>query len=894
MQTRFRLAPWAGALVAMAGGAFGADDVAQLQDAWPGARVHRQASGAVAIYGVPMGGAAAPEAAATGWLQAWSGIFEAGELELTLEHVTPVRDGRFTAFLYSQTIDGLPVDGGLARILVRSAGAVDGAESVVYASGRLAPRPAAGFEPIRTAPADVIGAAQRMVSFAHLTEWTEPELVVFADRSGEDVVSRRAWRFGGYAHEPRHDAWEFFFDAASGRLLEARPGMHSTDVEGAAHGLASPGTKPDIAANPAAPAPMPRLHVEISGGASATTGEDGAFVIPHPGTAPVTVTGGVDGPFIAVDNLRGGELSDSIMVTPPGPAELLLNDAPTEFTTSQINAFIHGTRTHDLIKDRAPGFTGLDMPLRTEVNDLDSCNAFFSSIGGLRILFLRAGGGCVNSAYSTVVSHEYGHFIVNRLGLGQGAFGEGYGDSAAILLHDTPIIGESFFGGGHIRNPETAARQVGACSGSHSCGEQLGGTWRWIRNNTGDTLGSAEGLDVTRDLFVAWSMITVGGDGFGGDAIGELTAIEVLTVDDDDGMLENGTPHYDEIAAAFDRHGVDVPPVQLVGFAFPAGLPDLMTPSAGTSFPVVVEAFTEEPAPGTGRLLVSTGGSFIPIPMMETAPNEYTAEIPGVAVFTQVDFYVEVQTTSGKTARSPAGAPGDFHSAIAGAELARLDFETAAGWTVENVGVSDGAWDRGVPENWGRGDPLADFDGSGQCFLTDNDPFAANSDVDGGPTRLISPIFDLSEVDEAQVSYARWFSNDDLDIDRLVVEVSNDGGVSWTQVESVGHRSGWELASFVVGDLVPLTDEVRVRFSATDNPNDSVTEAGIDRFWILTDGGDACRADITGDGALDFFDFLGFQNLFAAGDLAADFTGDGVLDFFDFLAFQNEFAAGCP
>jgi hypothetical protein len=55
-----------------------------------------------------------------------------------------------------------------------------------------------------------------------------------------------------------------------------------------------------------------------------------------------------------------------------------------------------------------------------------------------------------------------------------------------------------------------------------------------------------------------------------------------------------------------------------------------------------------------------------------------------------------------------------------------------------------------------------------------------------------------------------------------------------------------------------------------------------------------CRADLDGSGELDFFDFLAFQNLFAAGDLRADFTGEGILDFFDFLAFQDEFAAGCP
>lgn len=58
-------------------------------------------------------------------------------------------------------------------------------------------------------------------------------------------------------------------------------------------------------------------------------------------------------------------------------------------------------------------------------------------------------------------------------------------------------------------------------------------------------------------------------------------------------------------------------------------------------------------------------------------------------------------------------------------------------------------------------------------------------------------------------------------------------------------------------------------------------------------GDGVCRVDLDGDGELTFFDFLAFQNLFAAGDPTADFDGDGELTFFDFLAFQNEFAAGC-
>ena len=55
-----------------------------------------------------------------------------------------------------------------------------------------------------------------------------------------------------------------------------------------------------------------------------------------------------------------------------------------------------------------------------------------------------------------------------------------------------------------------------------------------------------------------------------------------------------------------------------------------------------------------------------------------------------------------------------------------------------------------------------------------------------------------------------------------------------------------------------------------------------------------CYADCDGSGALDFFDFLCFQNAFAAGEPYADCDDSGSLDFFDFLCFQNEFAAGCP
>ena len=54
-----------------------------------------------------------------------------------------------------------------------------------------------------------------------------------------------------------------------------------------------------------------------------------------------------------------------------------------------------------------------------------------------------------------------------------------------------------------------------------------------------------------------------------------------------------------------------------------------------------------------------------------------------------------------------------------------------------------------------------------------------------------------------------------------------------------------------------------------------------------------CAGDMNGDGEVDIFDFLEFQNLFDAGDLAADCDEDGSLSLFDFLCFQNDFILGC-
>jgi hypothetical protein len=272
-----------------------------------------------------------------------------------------------------------------------------------------------------------------------------------------------------------------------------------------------------------------------------------------------------------------------------------------------------------------------------------------------------------------------------------------------------------------------------------------------------------------------------------------------------------------------------------LSFSFPNGLPAALPPGVAMPVTARIVGVNDSVIGGTPTLHVRHGdGAFLDFPMSALGGDLYQAELPPTVCSDTPEFYFSATGLASGLATSPAGAPGEVYPAFV-ATLSTVfsdGFNFNNGWTVSSVVPFAGAWQRATPAGGGiNGDPLTAWGGGGLCFVTGNN---VNADLDGGPTRLLSPLFDLSAGGSFEVSYARWFTNNAGDGDTLLVQLSNDDGVTFTTVEVVtaGGGGGWVRSSFRVEDFLTPTNQVRVRFRASD-PVESHVEAAIDDFRIV-------------------------------------------------------------
>jgi subtilisin-like proprotein convertase family protein len=554
-----------------------------LYDATPGVRLYKEDDRVVRVYGKPFSSGETPSESASLFLQEHAELFDAEATDLADATLQPVvyqpetEDYKFTLVKFGQYRDDIPVFRADARVLIRNGWD----NEAVWAGSSL--RDLGDFQIETTMKQDLerhefvnerfdLSKVRALEHTPGLLIWTRPEIVIWAGLEGVRANPRIALRFTGNNHATgsRGDLnYLFLADVETGEILYSENLMIDVDVVGNVSGYATEGEGADYCHDEVV---QPLKHLEVfSGTSSGFSDHDGNFIVEDGGA---TVGAGLDGMWFNVINVAGAEVTES----EPSTFDLLFNQSnDIEAVRAQVNAYVEANRVRDFTVTYNPSYpTFTDTNIRTTVMRTDGyCpgNAWYStpdwsSPTGYSINFCAEGSSNPNTAFSSVVHHEFGHHLVQAAGSGQGQYGEGMGDVMSVLINDHNMIGRGFNSTmGCMTSLRNAINSLSyPCSGVHSCAGVLSGSiWdsrtKMIASNPDNYIDILANMAVNAMLLHAGSSIT------------PSVTIDYLTLDDDDGSILNGTPHYDEIAAGFALHNLDAPPVQRgMGISPPDGL----------------------------------------------------------------------------------------------------------------------------------------------------------------------------------------------------------------------------------------------------------------------------------------------------------------------------------
>jgi choice-of-anchor B domain-containing protein len=172
----------------------------------------------------------------------------------------------------------------------------------------------------------------------------------------------------------------------------------------------------------------------------------------------------------------------------------------------------------------------------------------------------------------------------------------------------------------------------------------------------------------------------------------------------------------------------------------------------------------------------------------------------------------------------------------------RDDFSFDFGWsTTSSADIGD--WERGVPffntDTGLRSTP--DFDSPSDCgefcFITGN---TENNSVMGGEVILISPVFDLSTVNNPYLNFDRWFFNFHGYFpynDTLRIAISN--GVDLVEIDKKGHDTNlygeWIRVSKRITDYITPSATMQIFIQTSDAyATNNITNAAFDNFAITS------------------------------------------------------------
>jgi hypothetical protein len=678
-------------------------------------------------------------------------LWGCGLSELVFE--SQVQSGRVHGLTWRQEYDGLAVRGGRVQIQLHDVGRV----VAIVAAGVPIPKgfirtPALTAEQAqafvkagkRASSLDVVEAKDLLIYVKGLGGATEPVVAYAVQVDQEDLG----------IHE------RVYVDGNTGAILEVEPTRHYFgEVKGQVTGNVNT-TK--TATGAVTMVPIARCTVTVAGVGSTTTDVNGNYTIQTGLTGPFNVTAALNGAYYNVQNDQGAEISAAATTVNQGPgvdvANLVFNAAPAEFTTSQTNGAFHTALIRDYTKAEIPAFNGYNGQA-VNVNLAQTCNAFFDT-GSNSINFFASGGGCNNTAFSTIVYHEYGHGVDDYFGgISSGSLSEALGDIFAMYIVADPIVGAGFFtGGGGIRSGEnTTTWPASNCGGEvHCVGETyMGFAWQAYKKLK-LSLGNGPGAQLAEALFFGTLPF---------DNTSITTAVtQVFVLDDDNGDLADGTPHYADLASAATLKGFTPPvitdlPIDVAHTRHPDtwnqtqpyGIYATLTPDAPNT---ITSAFVD---------YALEGGPILTVPMVATGvPNQYRANIPAQVGPKLISYWVRALDSAANLVKVPVGDDAYRFAVGRKTVLFQDKLDTGApGWTHVEVQQQDD-WNLGKPQTLGTNiyDPVDPYSGSA-CW--GNDLQVSSSQQNGLyqpniDNYLETPSINASGRTGVRVRYRRWLT----------------------------------------------------------------------------------------------------------------------------------------
>lgn len=410
---------------------------------------------------------------------------------------------------------------------------------------------------------------------------------------GEGITQRLVWRLS-FRVPGEIPLWVGEIDAHSGDVIAFYDAAHYTSLRG--------GVFPRRATEDCSqggcdfPFPMPYADYTEDGQPTRFT-DDFGFLECVSSADPVETN--LSGQYVRIDETCGpvsetGACGEAFFLGLKAGENCEVADGESAGNTSAArSAYYHINRVKEAARAYLPGNSWLNDTVVVNTNVNNTCNASWSG----EINMYRGGNGCGNTGENQgVLVHEWGHGFDQNDGGGYDNTSEAYADVVAILYHRDGCVGPGFFVDGRtcsgygdtclsctgVRDHDYSRRQSGQpatpagfvdprCgSGSGPCGRSVHCESYPISESILDLATvdlPAMGMDEASAWQLAERLWYESRGGSGGDiyncALPESDSCssaswyqQMRVADDDDGNLDNGTPHAAALFAAFDRHGI--------------------------------------------------------------------------------------------------------------------------------------------------------------------------------------------------------------------------------------------------------------------------------------------------------------------------------------------------